>query len=171
MFFMKTKIKRITLAALMTALCVIIGLICKRLLTFGAIRVTFENIPVLLAGILLGPVYGAAVGAAADLISAPLSGFAPSPVITVGAASIGLTAGLFSQSIAKSKRFAWVFFSVMSAHFVGSVVIKTVGLYLMRIYAWQFLAMRIPLYLLIGIAESYIIYILLKHKIFKEALK
>lgn len=167
---MKIKIKKLVLSALMTALCIIIGLVCKRFLTFGAIRITFENIPVLLAGIWLGPVCGAAVGMAADLISAPLSGFGINPVITLGAASIGAVSGIVFKYVFKRKiTFLSLMLSVLSAHTVGSMVVKSLGLYFMG-YAWQLLAARIPLYIAIGLAESYIIYILLKNKLFKEAL-
>ncbi len=166
---MKTDLKKLVFSALMTALCVVIGWVCKTYLTFGAVRITFENIPVLLTGMLLGPVYGATVGIASDIISALLSGFGVNPAITVGAASIGIVSGVISKYAVRSKKYPAVLLSVMTAHFVGSMVIKTIALYFMNLYAWQLLAIRIPLYLVIGLAESYIIYIILKRKIFNEA--
>lgn len=159
----KTNTKKLVVAALMTALCVVIGLVCKRFLTFGAIRITLENLPILLAGILLGPVYGATVGIAADLISAPLSGFGVNPIITLGAASIGMVAGMFSQYIIKRKGFLQTLLASLSAHAVGSMIIKSLGLWTYG-YAWQMLLMRVPLYLLIGTAEAYLIFVILKNK-------
>ncbi len=160
---MKNNIKRLVFAALMTALCVIIGLFCKTYLTFGAIRVTFENIPVLLAGILLGPVYGTAVGAAADLVTAPVSG-SVNPLITLGAASVGLVAGLLSKYALKGRGFMSVLGIVLPSHIVGSMIIKSFGLWYFYGYAWQLVVMRIPLYLAISVAEAYIIYIIIKNK-------
>lgn len=159
----KNQTKKLVFAALMTAMCVIIGWICKSYLTFGAIRVTFENIPVFLAGILLGPVYGGAVGAAADIISAILSGFSINPVVTLGAASIGIIAALLTRYVVKSKGFLQILASVMPAHIVGSMVVKSFGLWYFYGYALPLILARIPLYLVIGLIETYIIYILCKN--------
>lgn len=162
-FLLKTNIKKLAISALMTALCIVIGLVCKRFLTFGAIRVTFENLPILLAGFLLGPIYGGAVGMAADLVSAPLSGFGINPVITLGAASVGVIAGLFSGYVIKTKGFLYTFLATISSHLVGSMIIKSLGLFMYG-YTWQMLALRIPLYFVIGIAEAYAVHILLRNK-------
>ncbi len=162
-FFVKNKIKRLVFAALMTALCVIIGLFCKTYLSFGAIRITFENIPVLLAGVLLGPVYGTAVGAAADLVTAPATG-SVNPFITLGAASVGLVAGLMSKYVIKKRGFLASLGIVLPSHVVGSMLIKSFGLWYFYGYAWQLVVMRIPLYFAISLAEAYIIYIIIKNK-------
>ena len=159
---MKKSIRKLVFSALLTALCVVIGWVCKAYLTFGAIRITFENLPVLLAGILLGPVYGAAVGAAADIISALLAGFGINPVITLGSAVIGMVAGVMSRYVIKNKGFVRILLVSLSAHALGSMIIKSLGLW-MYDYAWQLLALRVPLYLVIGTAEAYIIYIMLKN--------
>lgn len=159
---MKNSVRKLVLSALLTALCVVIGWVCKAYLTFGAIRITFENLPVLLAGILLGPVYGAAVGAAADIVSALLAGFGINPVITLGSAVIGAVAGLMSHYAVKKRGFFQVMLIALTSHVLGSMIIKSIGLW-MYDYAWQLLALRVPLYFIIGTAESYIIYIMLKN--------
>ena len=160
---MKGSVKKLVFSALLTALCVVIGWVCKAYLTFGAIRITFENIPVLLSGILLGPLYGAAVGAASDVVSALLSGFGINPVITVGSAMIGAVSGLFSEYIMKKNGFVRVWSVSLFSHAIGSMMIKSFGLW-MYDYAWQLLALRVPLYIVIGTAEAYIIYIMLKNR-------
>lgn len=158
----KTRIRDLVFASLMIALSVIIGLICKRFLTFGAIRITLENLPVMLAGFLLGPVFGAVAGASADMISAPLSGFGINPIITLGAASVGAVAGIFSRYIIKRKGFFAILISALSAHAVGSMLIKSVGLWISG-YAWQLCLLRIPLYLFIGTIEAYLAFVILKN--------
>lgn len=160
---MRNSIRKLVFSALLTALCVVIGWVCKTYLTFGAIRLTFENLPILLAGFLLGPVYGAAVGAAADLISAPLSGFGVNPVITLGAAAVGAVAGILSKYIIRKHGFVQILLVSLSSHALGSMIIKSLGLW-MYDYAWQLLLLRVPLYIVIGTAEAYIIYIMLKNK-------
>ncbi len=167
----KMRTRKLVFSALMTAMCIIIGWVCKSYLTFGAIRVTFENIPVLLAGILLGPAAGGAVGAAADIISALLSGFSINPVVTLGAASVGIVAGLMSRYVMRGRGFLPTLASVMPAHIVGSMVIKSFGLWYFYGYALPLIMARIPLYLAIGLAETYIIYIICKNKHLSSAFR
>ena len=154
----------LVLAAFMTALSVVIGWVCKTYLTFGdgSIRITFENTPVILAGIWLGPIVGAVVGAASDVISALLSGYSINPIITVGAASVGLASGLVFRLLKNGKGMLKIASSVFSAHVLGSVAIKSYGLYL---YGYAvIMQVRVPLYIGIALAETYIIYILYKNK-------
>ncbi len=153
----------IALCALMVALSVIIGWVCKTYLTFGAIRITFENLPVLLAGIAFGPLAGGLVGAASDLVSCVASGYSVNPVITAGAACVGACAGLLSKCVFKRRGFFSILASALLSHAVGSMLVKSVGLYLLG-YAVPVLLMRIPLYIGIAAAEAYLIYILLKNK-------
>ena len=61
------------------------------------IRISFENLPIIIAGFSLGPIAGALVGTVADLIGCVLYGYSINPIITVGAASVGLVAGVISN--------------------------------------------------------------------------
>lgn len=155
-------LKKLVFAALLTAMSVVIGMICKTYFTFGAIRITFDNLPVLLAGILLGPVWGGAVGAASDLVTAPLSG-SVNPMITLGAAAIGIISGFLGKRALKKKTFMSVLLSVMPSHVIGSMIIKSIGLWYFYGYQLPLLLPRIPLYLGIGLIEAYIIYIIIKN--------
>ena len=49
------------------ASAVVIGYICKMFLTFGAVRVTFENLPIMISGIFFGPLAGFMTGICSDL--------------------------------------------------------------------------------------------------------
>ena len=46
-------LKRLVLGAMMAAMSVVIGILCKNFLNFGGglFRITFENLPIILAGI------------------------------------------------------------------------------------------------------------------------
>ena len=156
-------IKIVAVCGMLAAISFLIGWVCKTFMTIGAIRITFDNIPVIIAGICFGPVCGAIVGAVADLISCVASGFGVTPLITVGAASIGAVSGIIANYILKKKTFVSVAVSTLSAHIIGSMIIKSIGLALMG-YGYGIFAYRIPFYIGISAVEIYVIYLLLKNK-------
>ena len=152
---------------MMTALSVIIGIFCKNYLNFsmGLFRITFENLPIILTGILYGPLVGGLVGVASDLISYLFSAqvYPPNLIVTLGAASSGIVAGLVSRFVIKKKGTAQIVLSGALAHVIASMLIKTVGLY--QFYGILVL-WRIPLYMLIAPLEILIICLLLRRKSF-----
>ena len=122
----RKQLLKISIAGVLAAMSVVIGLLCKDFFTFGYYRVTFENLPILLAGIVLGPVYGTAVGVVGDVISCFLStNPAVNPIITVGAASVGLISGLVPRFIIKKRSVLQYALAVYPAHLVGQVLIKS----------------------------------------------
>lgn len=160
----KNSTRKWVFAAMLTSLSVVIGWVCKTYLTFGdgSVRVTFENTPVILAGIWLGPLMGGLVGICSDVVSALLSGYGINPIITLGAMSVGVVSGLIFKYMGNAKPIVKIPVLVYLAHCIGSVIIKSFGLY---VYGYAVLMwVRIPLYIGIALAESYIIYILYKNK-------
>lgn len=151
-------IRRLTLAAMLTAISVVIGIFCKNFLNFGTglFRITFENLPIILAGILFGPVTGGLVGGASDLISYLLSSqiYPPNLIVTAGAVAVGVVSGFVSRFIYKNRGDRQVILSGTLAHIVGSMIIKPIGLY--QFYGILVL-WRIPLYLLIAPIEIFLI--------------
>ena len=160
-----SSLKMLTQAAMLTALSVIIGIFCKNFLNFsnGLFRITFENLPILLSGILFGPAVGGIVGIATDLISYLLSNqvYPPNLVVTAGAFSIGFLSGLLAKYVIRKKGFLQIIVSCAVAHAVGSMLIKTVGLYQ---YYGILVLWRIPLYLVIAPIEIFILCQLLRNK-------
>lgn len=160
-------LKIVAALALLSALSIIAG---KYLAIPGGevLRFSFENLPIIFAGMAFGPVGGALVGAVADLVGCVLVGYAINPVVTAGAVSIGVLSGAVSLvfkklSLPLSLRCVA---SVTLAHAVGSVVIKTIGLavfYSMPIYV--LMLWRLLNYLIVGSVEGVIIYILFKNKL------
>lgn len=146
--------KNVTLLAMMTALSVIIGIFCKNFLNFGAglFRVTFENLPIILSGILFGPIAGGLVGITSDLISYLLSSqvYPPNLIVTAGACAVGIVSGLVPRFMIRKKGTLQIAVSGALAHMIGSVIIKSAGLY--QFYGVLVL-WRIPLYLVIASAE------------------
>ena len=159
-------------AAMLAAISVVIGIFCKNFLNFGngLFRITLENFPIILAGIAFGPVVGACVGAVADIISFMLSTqtLAISPIVTLGAAAVGAVSGLMSHYVIKREGNARVILSVAAAHLVGSIIIKSVGLFMY--YEWLVL-WRIPTYVIIAAIECGLLCYLYKSPVFTKIFK
>ena len=157
-------IKALTIAAMLTAMSVVIGIFCKSFLNFGngLFRITFENLPIIISGILFGPIVGGAVGAATDLISYLLSPqvYPPNLVVTAGAASIGIISGVISHFIIKKHGCFQISISTALAHIIGSMIIKSIGLFMY--YQWAIL-WRIPIYVVIASVEAVLICLLYKN--------
>ena len=169
---MKKSIKALTTAAMLTAMSVIIGILCKNFLNFGGglFRITFENLPIILTGILYGPIVGGAVGAATDLISYFLSAqiYPPNLIVTLGATMVGVTAGIFAKFIVKKQGYAQIIVSGAAAHIIGSMIIKPIGLF--QFYQWSVL-FRIPLYLVIAPIEIIILCLLYRNSAFRRVME
>ena len=165
----KKMIKLLTNMAMMTALSIVIGIFCKSVLNFGGglFRITFENLPIILTGIVLGPVAGGTVGLCSDLVSYLLTGqaYPLNPIVTLGAVAIGILSGVVAKYVVRKKGKLQIILSGMIAHVVGSMIIKPIGLY-------QFYGMlvlwRIPLYLVIAPIEILILCLLLQSKAFSK---
>ena len=163
-------------SALLTAMSIVLGKFLQIPNPFQEfIRISFENLPILMAGITLGPIVGAVVGIVADLIGCLLYGYAINPIITIGAASVGIVSGLISYII-KNPLVVKVVASIVPAHIVGSVLIKSAGLamwYLEKygLGYWEFVAWRLLNYTLVATAEGIIIYLLLKNKAFRNQIE
>lgn len=159
-------------AAMLSAISVVIGIFCKNFLNFGngLFRVTFENFPIILSGIAFGPVVGACVGAVSDITSYILSTqtFAISPIVTLGAATVGFISGAISHYLIKKEGGLRIILSALSAHAVGSIIIKSLGLYVY--YGWAVL-WRIPTYAVIAVLEAWLICTLFKSRTFSKIFK
>lgn len=140
------------------------------------IRISFENLPIMIAGFALGPIAAALVGVTADLIGCLLYGYAINPIITLGAAAVGLTSGLLSNYVIRKPLILKVGVSVTAAHLIGSVLIKSYGLakwYLSKyeLGYWEFVAWRLVNYVLIATAECIIIYFMFRNRAFKNQIE
>ena len=163
-----SSVKALTFAAMLTAMSVVIGIFCKNFMDFGGIfRVTFENLPIILSGIVFGPIVGGLVGAVSDMLSYMLStqSLAISPIITLGAASVGLVSGIISRYVIKKEGNAKIILSAAMSHLVGSIIIKSLGLYLY--FGWA-VFYRIPIYIGIMSVEIFVICLMYKNKSFRR---
>ena len=159
--------KRLTAAALLAALSFLLGLLAKTIQGTGPLRLTLEGLPIVLSGIVLGPFYGTAVGVVADLASCLMAGQTPLPLIAVGSALVGLVPGVLSRlmmrgerPLAAPPRFLALLLFDGAAHAVGSVLVKSIAL--SSWYGFNTLLLRLPIYCGIVVAESYLLYLLLR---------
>ena len=174
-FFMKktkkSHLKLLVALSLMSALSIVLG----KYLAFNVgtvLRFSFENLPIIFSGLAFGPAAGGAVALVADLVGCLLVGYEINPVVTLGAVIIGVSAGFCRLPFATHKNPSPVFL-VLSAelisHLLGSVIVKTIGL--SAYYDMPFLilmAWRLLNYLIIGILEGTMIYVLLKNPALKK---
>ena len=163
----KNKMSLKILAA--SSLLVAISIICGKYLAISGgevLRFSFENLPVLMAGILFGPVAGVAVGVVADLVGCVLVGYPINPLVTLGAASIGFLAGISWRTLKSSPFSLRIAVTVFVAHMVGSVGIKTFGLAAYYAFPlWQLMLWRLLNYAIVGVVEGILLFILLKNKL------
>ena len=165
----KSALKRLVLGAMLAAMSVVIGMFCKSFLNFGGglWRVTFENLPIILAGVFLGPITGGLVGIVSDLTSYLLSPqiYPPNLIVTFGAFAVGVTAGLMAKLAVRERGTKQIALSAAVAHVIGSMIIKPIGLF--KFYQWAVLV-RIPLYLVIAPLEILLLCLLWKQKSFRK---
>lgn len=151
------------------ALSAIIAYFCKLFLTINtSFRITFENLPVILSGMFFGPVAGLLTGLGSDIVSTAVSQYGIggiNPIITLGAGSVGLVAGLCSRILpVKKNSIPALLITVFSSHIIGNMVIKSIGLNVFYGFTLPQLLPRIPLYLIIGSIEFFIIMIITRNK-------
>ena len=165
----RAALKRLVLGAMLAAMSVVIGMFCKSFLNFGGglWRVTFENLPIILAGIFLGPITGGMVGIVSDLTSYLLSPqiYPPNLIVTLGACTVGVVSGLMARFVIRRHSEKQIILSAAAAHILGSMIIKPIGLY--QFYQWAVLV-RIPLYLVIAPLEIFLLCLLWRQKSFRK---
>ncbi|MBQ2876210.1 MAG: folate family ECF transporter S component [Clostridia bacterium] len=159
-------LKVVAAMAMLSAISIVAG---KYLAIPGGdvMRFSFENLPIILAGAAFGPLAGTLVGAVADLVGCVLVGYAINPLVTLGATSIGAVSGLVYLLLKKVRLpiFPRVIISVFSAHLIGSVVIKTIGLAAFYSIPFHILILwRALNYLIVGSVECFIVFVILKNK-------
>ena len=117
----------LTVCALLTALSVVLA----RLLTVipsEVSRFSLEAVPSLLAGLLFGPVPGAAVGFAADFIGCLFSPYGYNPIFCLPPILYGLWAGLLRGFVWQKPTVWRVALAVFPAALCGSVLWQSAAL-------------------------------------------
>ena len=164
-------------AALLAAMSLILGKFLQIPTPFAEfVRISFENLPVILSGLVLGPLAGAMTGAVADLVGCLAYGYSINPLITLGAASAGLMAGIVGLLSRRVPLLLRIALSAIAAHLVGSVAIKTAGIAAWYLAKYDLGYMELTLwrllnYTIIAVLEIAILYALLRHRGFQKQLE
>lgn len=138
----KISLRKLTATAMLTALSIIL----ERIITITPpsntldIRITFGNVPIILAGLLVSPVMGALCGLISDLIGCIISGYPPFPILMLAPIFTGFLPGFIVNTAGIEKKnncnfilkCAVLLIAVTLSHLLSSFVITTYGLSIMR---------------------------------------
>lgn len=138
----KINLRQLTSAAMLTALSIIL----ERFITITPasntldIRITFANVPILLAGLLVSPLMGGICGVVSDIVGCFISGYPPFPILTLAPLVTGFLPGFIVLSLQnfniKKHKVAFnltvLLFAVGLSHLLSSFFITTLGLSIMR---------------------------------------
>lgn len=172
----QTKNKKIfsTKSLIIMSLMVAINIILTRFLSFmvlgNSIRISLGYIPIILSGILIGPIGGALTGIASDLLGMILRAQgAYFPGFTLSFALVGLIPGLIFYKNSSKHIFKKLLLAILIVEIFVSLILNT--FWLKIIIGKAFLALlpsRAITRLIIAPIELFIIYSLFKYEEFKE---
>lgn len=161
---LKGNLRLLAVSAFLAAL----SIVCGKYLALpvgNVLRFSFENLPILLAGMMFGPITGALVGVVADLLGCVLVGYAINPLVTLGAACIGFFGGILFRVTKKLPLLWQTCITVIVTHLLASVIVKTYGL--SQYYDMPFhilLLWRLLNYAIVGVAEWLLLHTVLKNQ-------
>ena len=150
----KNHLRVLVLASILCALTVILAQYAS--IKIGSShRIGLGSLPIVLAGCFFGPIVGMAVGLVGDLVGCAMFYGLGSliPLVTLGCAAEGFLAGYLGKKLTKPA----LVMSAFLPHIVGSMILKSIGLWLRYGTPFGLLVWRIPVVL----AESVLIACLL----------
>ncbi len=156
---------------LLLALFAAISIILTRFLSFylpivavNTVRISLGNIPIVLAGLLLGPIAGAATGIVADVIGTTMfSAFGYFPGFTLSAALVGFLPGVLKIYFKNTDKYSNILAIVFITELVTSMGLNTLWVSMMsHVNYFVMLVPRVGITLIMMFLYSWIIYVLLK---------
>ena len=138
----------------------------------ATVRVSIEAVPIILAGLLFGPLPGAAVGVVGDAVGCLFSAYGYNPVFSVPPMLIGLCAGLLRFMLYGGVTYLRVLATFLPAVALGSVLWQSWWLsffYGTHSFGW-FLGSRAAQFAATSLVNAAIVLALFKSRMF-EALR
>lgn len=166
----KFSTRGIVFLGILTAISIILRYLTLYLTS--SLRISFINIPIILASLWFGPFAGIAVGFASDFIGSNLT-VGWNPLLTVTPVLFGLIPALLKPMIMKNISFWRIFIIILITNIIGTMIWSTYALSIMfGTEYFALLVVRIPFYIGIAILESICVYYIslsgLDRYIFKE---
>lgn len=157
----KLNTKTLIMMALFAAISIILARFMVIWLT-NSVRISFGNIPIMLAGMLFGPLAGGLTGAVADILGASVfSGYGWYPPLTIPVVLAGIIPALLKPVFLKKVNIWRIYLVVTITNIVVSIGLTTLllsGLYGTGFF--ELLVVRAPISLVVTIVEGLAIYIL-----------
>jgi ECF transporter S component (folate family) len=156
---------------LILALFAAISIILTRFLSFylpivavNTVRISLGNIPIILAGLLLGPVAGAATGIVADVIGTTMfSPFGYFPGFTLSSALVGFVPGILRLRFKSLDKYSSILIIVFITELIASMGLNTLWVSMLsHVNYFVLLVPRVGITLVMMFLYSWIIYVLLK---------
>ena len=119
-----SQVKRIVIAAVCAALCIVLPMAFHSIPNAGATWLPM-HIPVMISGLVAGPVAGAVTGLLGPVLSSLLTGMPAAPMVvpmTCELLTYGLVAGLLSTYVRTGNVTVDLYVSLVGAMIVGRVV-------------------------------------------------
>ncbi|MBR7182202.1 MAG: folate family ECF transporter S component [Clostridia bacterium] len=163
-------LRALCLAAVLAAMSLILGKFLQIPNPLQqVVRISFENLPILLAGITMGPFIGGTVGVVADLLGCALYGYAINPIVTLGALAVGLLSGIVGRYVITRPLALKIAVATALAHLVGSVGVKSLGLAAWYLSSFQMglaelMLWRLATYAIVATAEGVLLWLLLRRR-------
>lgn len=159
--------KRNTKTLVLMALFAAISIILARFLVIwlsNSVRISFGNIPILLASLLLGPVAGGLTGAVADILGAALfSPFGYYPPLTIPPVLVGVLPALLKPALLKGVKLWRIYLIILITDLITGIGLTTYILSGMYGTGYlELLTVRAPIALAVSVIEGLVVYILYK---------
>jgi len=160
--------KTLVTLGLLTAISIVLTRLLIIYIT-PSVRISFGNIPIILAGVLFGPIAGALTGFVADFIGAvALSGFGWYPPLALTSVLMGIIPAILRKIFLKKMSYVGSIAVVLPANILGTMIWSTFCLHwLNKVPLLPLFAIRIPLYIGIAVLEALVIFLLGKSGLFK----
>ena len=164
----------LTVCALLTALSVVLARVLT-LIPAETTRISLEAVPIVLAGLLCGPLPGALVGFAADLIGCLISPFGYNPIFCVPPILYGLSAGLFRPWLTQKVSPVRIAVAFLPAIVLGSILYQSGSLALIYggesklAYFVTKLATRSVQFAVTGVLDVLLVWVLCRSRVFTAA--
>ena len=171
-YSLKTNVRRLVATGLLISL----NLVFARLLSFfilgNSMRVGFGELPIIIGGMVFGPVVGMLVGGIGDFVGTTfMSPFPWFPPLATAPMLLGLVSGTMWYFLKKDSKvsFIRIFITILTAHIIANMLVGTYWLTILLPDGsfWPLFVPRAIQRVVMAILESCIIYAIYKSSLIK----